>query len=193
MTKVTFLVKGQNIFSAASAAIHKIGQIRNSLDDKSTLTLIHSFVTSRLDFNNGLLGNIADKDIAQLQRVQNITARIATKARRQEHISPILKSLHWLTIDKRIQFKILLLTFKALNGTAPNYISELLHNYTPARTLRSQSQHLLQTPRFNTQYYGKRAFSIAAPTLWNNLPLHIRSITSLAAFQTAVKTHLFND
>ena len=182
-----------NTCRSATAAIHKIGQIRNWLDKNSTLTLIHSFVTSRLDFNNGLLGNIADKDIAQLQRVQNITARIATKARRQEHISPILKSLHWLKIDKRIQFKILLLTFKALNGTAPNYISELLHNHTTVRALRSQSQLLLQVPRFNTQFYGKRAFSITAPTLWNNLPLHIRSITSLASFQTALKTHLFNN
>ena len=97
------------------------------------------------------------------------------------------------TEQKRIQFKILLLTFKALNGSAPHYISELLHNYTPARALRSQSQLLLQVPRFNTQFYGKRAFSITAPTLWNSLPLRIRSITSLASFQTAVKTHLFNN
>ena len=182
-----------NTCRSATAAIHKIGQIRNCLDENSTLTLVHSFVTSRLDFNNGLLGNIANKDIAQLQRVQNIAARITTKARRRENISPVLKSLHWLTIDKRIQFKILLLTFKALNGSAPHYISELLHNYTPARALRSQSQLLLQVPRFNTQFYGKRAFSITAPTLWNSLPLHIRSITSLASFQTAVKTHLFNN
>ena len=82
----------------------EIGQIRNCLDENSTLTLVHSFVTSRLDFNNGLLGNIANKDIAQLQRVQNIAARITTKARRRENISPVLKSLHWLKIDKRIYY-----------------------------------------------------------------------------------------
>ena len=137
----------KNTCRSAMAAIHKIGQIRNCLNNESTNTIIHSFVTSRLDFNNGLLANIANKDIAQLQRIQNIAARITTKTKRHEHITPILESLHWLPVDKRIQFKILLLTFKALNGTAPKYITELLRYYTPVRTLRSQSQLLLQVPK----------------------------------------------
>ena len=110
-----------NICRSAMTAIRKIGQIRQYLDRQTTLTLVHAFVTSRLDSCNALLANLTGKDIGKLQRVQNIAARLVQRARHHEHITPIWSTLHWLPIDKRIKFKILL-TFKALNGTAPTYI-----------------------------------------------------------------------
>ena len=134
---------------------------------------------------------MTERDTGKLQRIQNIAARIVQRARHHEPITPILSALHWLPIDKRIKFKILLLTFKALNGTAPAYISELLHKYTPTRTLRSQHQQLLQAPRFHTQHYGYRTFSVTAPILWNKLPAHIRQHTTMDSFKSSLKTHLF--
>ena len=161
-----------NICRSAMTAIRKIGQIRQYMDRQNTLTLVHAFVTSRLDSCNALLANLTEKDIGKLQRVQNIAARIVQRARQHEHITHnILSVLHWLPMDKRIKFKILLLTFKALDGTAPTYISD---TYTPTRTLRSQHQHLLQAPRFNTQHYGHRSFSVTAP-LTNSIQTYVNS------------------
>ena len=123
------------------AAASNIGRIRRYLNKKSTILLTHAFVTSRLDNFNSLLGNIAQKDTSRLQRIQNISARITARSSRTTSTSPILQSLHWLPVDKRIKFKILLITYKALHGLAPTcmYISELLQWYQQRRTLRSQS------------------------------------------------------
>ena len=109
-----------------------------------------------------------------------------------DHISPIMASLHWLPIHFRIHFKILLFAFKSLNGMTPPYLSELLHPYTPTRPLRSADQLLLNVPRTKSKLRGGRCFSVAAPTLWNNLPLHIRQAATLSAFKSLLKTHLFS-
>ena len=106
-------------------------------------------------------------------------------------ISPTLVSLHWLPVDSRIQYKILLITFKALNGLAPKYLSELLIQYSPSRSLRSSLQNLLQVNEPNSVKYGERAFIYCAPKLWNALPSDMRSCHSLAIFKKKLKTVLF--
>ena len=80
-----------------------------------------------------------------------------------DHIKPVLKQLHWLPVNQRINYKILLLTYKALNGQAPSYITELLEPYTPARNLKSSSKNLLKIPLVKLVSYGHRCFSFAAP------------------------------
>ena len=89
-------------------------------------TLIHAFMTSRLDYCNALLGGCSVRLINKLQLVQNAAARVLTRTRKYEHISPVLSALHWLPIKHRIHFKILLMTYKALNGLAPQYLSTIL-------------------------------------------------------------------
>ena len=121
------------------AAASNIGRIRRYLDKKSTIILTHAFVTSRLDNFNSLLGNITQKDTSRLQRIQNISTRITARTNRTASTSPILQSLHWLPVDKRIKFKLFLITYKALHGLAPTYISELLQWYQQRRrTLQLQ-------------------------------------------------------
>ena len=88
-------------------------------------------------------------------------------------------------------FKILLLVYKALNETAPYYISELLKYNTSQRKLRSSSQHLLATPKARLKTYGERAFAVAAPRLWNSIPLELRSSSSIDIFKQHLKTYLF--
>ena len=112
-----------------------------------------------------------------------------TRTKPWQHITPTLKRLHWLPVKYRIDYKLLLLTYKALHALAPQYLSDLLENYTPARTLRSSDLGLLTVPR--AKKLGDRAFSVAAPTLWNALPLGIRQAQTLASFKSALKTHLF--
>ena len=129
----------------------------------------------------------------KLIRIQNIAARITEKATGLTSTTSLLRNLHWLPINKRIHFKILLLTYKSLSNSIPSYLSELIHTYTPSRALRSQNKHLLQVPRFKTQYYGRSSFTFNAPTLWNSLPLAIRTAPSIQTFKTALKTYLFNN
>ena len=120
--------------------------------------------------------------IAKLQRLQNSAARIVSRTGKYEHITPVLIKLHWLPIKFRIQFKVLLLVYKALNGLAPKYIKELLVPYKPRRHLRSEAKGLLDEPRTRLKF-GDRAFSISAPRLWNALPQHLKDSTSCQAFK----------
>ena len=170
--------------------LRNIGFIRKYLNQSSTEKLVHALVSSRLDFGNSVLFNIPQTQISMLQRLQNAAARIITLSKKHTHITPILKSLHWLHIKDRIIFKILLLTFHCIQGTAPQYNIDLLHNYIPARPLRSSNSGSLVIPRFSTTW-GTRSFSHAGPTLWNNLPLAIKNCPSSDSFKSSLKTHLF--
>ena len=109
----------------------------------------------------------------------------------REHITPYLKQLHWLPVRSRLQYKLLLLVHKALNGLAPPYIKELLKLYVPARNLRSSSGNLLKLPSTKTVTYGERQFSYGATELWNNLPSSFRTMNSLPLFKKTLKTYFF--
>ncbi len=97
------------------------------------------------------------------------------RTRGQEHITPVLKSLHWLPVRFRIDFKVLLLVFKCLNSLGPSYLSDLLLSYQPSRTLRSSGTGLLTIPRVKTKTHSEAAFSHYGPYLWNSLPENLRA------------------
>ena len=103
--------------------------------------------------------------LRKLPIVQNSAARLITGTPRRDHITPVLFSLHRLTFRQRIEFKLLLLVFRAVHHLCPVYLSSLVIPYTPTRTLRSTDQHLLIIPRYHLERYGRRAFSVAGPTL----------------------------
>ena len=127
--------------------------------------------------------------LLKLQRLQNAAARLISNVPRYSHITPVLCSLHWLPVKFRIDFKILLFTFKATYGHAPGYLIDLIAiKEQPRYNLRSASGLILKYPCLKLKKtLGDRAFSPAAPNLWNNLPLHIR----LEHFKSLLKTHLF--
>ena len=152
-----------------SALFHlwNIAKIRMYLTSESTKTLVHAYVTCQLDNCNSLLLGSPKYMIQKLQRIQNCAARLVVGQPRASHICPILKELHWLPVEQRITFKVLLLTFKALNNPAPLYLSQLIVPYNPTRNLRSAGKHLLEVPSLHLKSYGNRAFSVAAPKHWN--------------------------
>ena len=167
-------------------------RIRKYLSVENTRTLVHAFVTCRLDNGNALLYGLPKYLIAKLQVVLNCAARLILCKEKYDHATPLLIQLHWLPVSQRIIFKILLFTFKAFNGLAPTYITELLDRYVPPRPLRSSSRGLLKVPRSNTKY-GDRSFSVCAPTLWNSLPDHLRLTTDRCSFKRDLKTYLFRE
>jgi hypothetical protein len=181
-----------NICRAVSHALYKIGQIRQYLDQPTTERLVHAFVTCRLDNCNSLLYGLPESHISKLQRIQNSAARLVTLSKIRNHITPVLRDLHWLPVKSRIIYKILLLTFKCSLGLAPAYLQELIQQYKPTRNLRSGSKYLLAHLSTPTTSYGRRSFQVASSELWNNLPYHVKTAKTLEQFKSSLKTHLFS-
>ena len=182
-----------SICQSAYFYLRNIKAIRHMLTFDTACTVIHAFVTSRLDNCNALLIGLPAYQIMRLQKVQNCAARVITGANKYESITQTLKMLHWLPICQRIKFKVLLLVFKGIHGCAPRYISDLIEVYTPKRTLRSSNDIKLVVPYSKLVTYGDRSFSVAGARWWNKLPSNIRTIDNLDVFKKALKTHLFNE
>ena len=172
--------------------LHRIGRIRRYLDVDSTKRLVHALVLSRLDSCNSLLYGLPQGLISKLQRVQNACARIILCRDKYAHLTPMFLELHWLPVELRIQFKILVLAFKCIHGQAPVYLSDLVTVHNPVRSLRSANRLLLDQPGCRTKARA-RTFSYAAAFLWNKLPLSVRRSESVNHFKTALKTFLFKD
>ena len=127
-----------NTCKAAYIQIRHISSIRH-LTTQATQTLVWSLVLSRLDYCNSLLSGCPQYLLDKLQKVQNAAARFVCKAKKSDHIHPILETLHWLLVTHRIQYKISTICFNSISGTAPQHLSDLLQPYIPARQLRSAS------------------------------------------------------
>jgi len=179
------------VIRSCNFQLRLISYIRRFISKDATRTLVQSLVISRLDYTNGLLHGITKGLLTRLQRVQNRAARLVAKIPYCNHVQPILRELHWLPVQQRIQFKILLLTFKALNGHAPDYLSKLVSVYQPARPLRSGTKLLLTIPRSHTAMYSRRSYTLVAPVLWNSLPESVRAAETVTSFKRRLKTHLF--
>lgn len=173
--------------------LRNLSCVRKYLSHDTTKVLVHAFVTSKIDFCNSLLFGLPKHLIKGLQYVLNNAARVISQSKKYDHITPVLMELHWLPVEQRIKYTILLFVYNALNGTSPIYISELIHNYQPARILRSSNKGLLAIPKFKLQTYGSRAFSVCGPILWNNLPQDIRLCHSVNIFKKKLKTYLFKE
>ena len=124
----------------------------------------------------------------RLQLIQNAAARLLTRSSRYCHITPVLASLHWLPVKFRVQFKVLVLTFRALHGQAPGYLSDLVSRYEPRRTLRSAELGLLKVPNTRLITKGDKAFQAIAPRLWNALPQVLREAPTVGIFKSTLKT-----
>ncbi len=185
-TDLSFSSHVKAVTKSAYYHLKNIARIRCFVSSQDLEKL--AFITSRVDYCNGLLPK---KTIRQLQLIQNAAARILTRTRTSEHITPVLRSLHWLPVTFRIDFKVLLLVYKSLNGLGPKYMSDMLTEYKPNRPLRSLGSSQLEIPRVHTKQ-GESAFSYYAARSWNQLPEEIRCVKTLATFKSSLKTQLFS-
>ena len=141
-----------SICRSASLALRNIGRVRKYLNQANTERLVHAFISSRLDYCDSLLYGLPTKEINKLQRLQNSAARLVTKSKLREHITPVLKKLHWLPVDHRKIFKVLLITFKVICGCAPSYLKDLLEPCVPRRSLRSAYTRPISRPQIIHSY-----------------------------------------
>ena len=126
-----------------------------------------------------------------MQLVQNSAARLVRRISKRDHITPVLRDLHWLPVVARVEYKVALMAFKCMHGKAPGYLQDLIVPYVPPRTLRSGGQFLLKEQR-SKKKVGNCAFSFAGPKVFNNLPLNLREIDGdLNIFKSDLKTCLF--
>ena len=177
--------------SSTNYYLRNIAKIRRILSVQATKSLIHAYVTSRLDYCNSLLIGINKTQMKKLQNIQNTAARLVMGVGRDCDISAILHELHWLPVWKRIIFKVLVHVFNSINGAAPEYFKELMPSYKSTGVhLRGYDALLLETVTTQNKY-GDRCFEITGPKLWNCLPLDVRRSNSITCFKKLLKTFLF--
>ena len=168
-----------------SRYISDLSRIRRFLTSDDLRSLVQAVITSRIDNCNSLFYGIQESELIRLQRLQNSCARLIYGRRKYDHVSDLFHELHWLPIRQRIVFKLLLFVFKIFNGIAPSYLKTCV-------TIIDNNLRILKIPR-SLSSYGDRAFSNAAPRLWNALPLDLRTSETVDYFKAHVKHLLFSE
>ena len=172
--------------------LRRISKMKKYLTTEACAQLVVSLIFSHIDYCNSILFGINNSLLQRLQKVQNHAARVVLNKKMRDSARPLLIQLHWLPIKFRIDFKIACIVYKCLNNQAPSYLLDLITPYVPARPLRSQNDPTkLVLPKFKLKTFGYRSFSVAGPTVWNEVPQHIRETETFDAFKRQLKTYLF--
>lgn len=191
---LTFESYANTMAATSFYVIRELWRVRPFLTQSVCTTLVCALVLGKLDYCNSLLAGCTVAVIKKLQSVQNAAARLVWGARPRDHIQPLLYKSHWLKIPERISYKINLLTFKSLNGLAPQYLSDScvpLAQIEGRRTLRSNFEKNLLTPRVNTARFGRTPFAASSSQNWNRLPLSVKDLSSIEHFKSQLKSFLF--
>ena len=176
-----------HISSHSYKILKDIGRIKKCLEQSHLERLVHAVISTRLDYCNSIFKNINQDNLYKLQKVQNAAGRLVLGKRRRDSASQALKELHWLNVDARITFKILLLVYKILNG----YVGQNFGLQYKRFNGRPDDFLMLETPNFKTMY-GKRVFAYNGSRLWNALPVTVRAAEDVEKYKKMVKTLLFN-
>ncbi len=173
-----------NISKAGYYHVRNLVVIHNTFDLDGAKMAAHAFVTSTLDYGNSLLYGVPYTKFRKLQMVQNASARVLIQATKYDRISmtAVRNNFHWLPIKARIDFKILVLAWKAFNGIGPKYLNDLLDKKHTTDNNRSADSNLLKIPATKLVTCGDRAFQKGAPTLRNDLPTYLHNIDLMASF-----------
>ena len=169
--------------------------MRGFLDDDTCHFVIRALVLSKLDYGNGLLLGCCKADIQRLQRIQNWAAKLICKVLKRDHASPCLRQLHWLPVEERITFKVMVMDFKCLHQCVLDYLSNCISIRCHAKADLLSALDTTLLTEFNTiktlKSAERKTFSYAAPRMWNRLPANMRESHSIVTFKSALKTHLY--
>ena len=182
----------QRTCRAALFHLSSIRKIRRFLDFSSAKCIVNAVVLFRIDYCNSLYVGLPEELLKRLQRVQNSAARMIFNLRKHDPVSNHLKTLRWLSVPNRAKYRIACLSFRCLSGSAQSYLSSLLTPYSPTRDLLSGGKNLLVVKPYRLAQYGKRAFSRAAPLIWNSLSDSVRQAPTLSTFRSRFFKELFS-
>jgi len=184
---LTFNLHVNSLVSHCYAILRDIGKIKQYLKKNDLEKLVHAVVSHRLDYCNSLYINMNKSNIYKLQKCQNAAARMILGKKRSESADCLLRELHWLPVETRIAYKIILIVFKVLRGQCTS-----LQLTYKANNRRSGNDLLLETPNFKTKY-GKRIFAYSGTRYWNALPHELRIIENIEKFKKDLKTLLYDN
>ena len=192
------LTMSDQVAALCRASYYQLRQLRpvaRSLPEESAKTLVQAFISCRLDYCNALLYGINDHLFRRLQSVQNAAARFLTGTSRRDHISPVLRRLHWLPVKQRVDYKLATIVSKSLRGQTPSYLVDDCQPIADSgrRQLRSADANVLSVPRTRSRL-GDRSFSVAGPSVWNSLPASLRQPdVEFGQFKRLLKSFLFGE
>jgi len=203
-SELSFSKHISSISKSCFSHIRDLRRIRSSINKSTAITIATSLIHSKLDYCNSLFLNLPSRDLNKLQTILNSAARAITRTPKYHHITPFLKSLHWLKITERIHYKILSLTYQTLQFNKPSYLHSLLSIQNTINTRSSDTISLKFPSATSHLKITNRSFTFSAPSLWNCLPSHFRlpSFTSSytgthclslspSVFHKRLKTYLF--
>ena len=185
-SELTFSDHIKSLTSSCNFHLRNIASIRRYLSDSDCAILIHSLITSRLDLCNFIFFGLSKSNLKKVQRIQNSAMRILTRNNKSKSLDEWFLHWHWLKIEQRILFKIILITFKCVHSMYPLHISSFLH-------VKNVVNLLLTEPYHAKSKFSKYSFAHAAPRLWNCLPVDIRLSASTTVLKKNLKTYLFSN
>ena len=186
-SNLSFRNQVSTLKSACFNKLRYIARMKSFLTTKQMSMLVQATILSSLDYCNALYFGCSKPVLSQLQLIQNRACRVIFGLKKRESLEDKLVALHWLKIEERIEFKLLLLVYKSQNELAPAYINELL----PSNNIISSSRRRSSLHISLAHSSCSRAFQVAAPKLWHQLPSKIKNSSTLPLFKSQLKTHLF--
>uniref|UniRef100_A0A673WK06 Reverse transcriptase domain-containing protein n=1 Tax=Salmo trutta TaxID=8032 RepID=A0A673WK06_SALTR len=191
---LSFSAKMKVVTRSCRFMLYNIRRVQPCLTHKAAQVLIH--VISRLDYCNSLLAGLPACAIKPLQLIQNAAARLVFNLPKFSHVTPLLRTLHWLPVEACICYKNMVLAYGAVRGTAPPYLQALIRPYTQTRALRSSTSGLLAPlplRKHRSRSAQSKLFTALAPQWWNKLPHDARTAESITTFRRHLKPHLFKE
>jgi len=192
-SSLSFLSPVNHVVSSSFYQLRRIKCSLKALPFDTAKSLVNCFVISRIDYCNSLLSGVPQCALDRLQRVMYAAARMLCGVGKYSHVSGLIRDrLHWLPVSQRIRFKLCLMMYKATHGSAPVYLSKLCERSCVEGRTRSSARGdlVVQRSERTRTKFGERAFVVAGPAAWNQLPRSIRNSSSVNSFKTALKTFM---
>ena len=184
-SSLTFVSQVKKLKTSLFLKMRNIAKMKRFLNKDQIVMLTHAIILSSLDYCNSLYIGCSKSTIKQLQLIQNRACRLIFGLKKRASVQDKLKELHWLRVEERIKFKVLLLVYKSIRNLSPSYLSELicLNDISNSRSISLKCNTAVK--------HSSRAFQFVGIKLWNELPDSLRNIEDIDIFKNQLKTHLF--
>ena len=190
-----FLMDGphiNNFTSTCYCMLCDIAKVRPNMNKRTAQLIMQALVVSCMDYCNSLLAGSMKYQLNKLQHIQNMDCQVICNLKKNDHVTPSMKGLHWLKIWERILYKLCLLIYRCQNGLSPEYLADLLPSKTHSRALMSSTGNAIPPAHFKNNQCHRSSFSSAGLMAWNSLLPAVKTCHPIDTFKLSLKTHLFN-